>query len=62
MILLDNNLLLKNSHGVTKGRSCLTNLLDFMEGVTKDLADGYPVDIIYCDFAKAFDKSTSQKI
>ena len=39
-----------------KGRSCLTNLLDFMENVTQLLDDGNPVDIIYLDFAKAFDK------
>ena len=39
-----------------KGRSCLTNLLEYLETVTKLLDEGVPVDVIYLDFAKAFDK------
>ena len=50
------HLLRDSQHGFRKGRSCLTNLLDFMETVTKYLDDGQPVDLIYLDFAKAFDK------
>jgi hypothetical protein len=49
-------LLFDSQHGFRKGRSCLTNLLDFMENVTKYLDESQPVDIIYLDFAKAFDK------
>ena len=37
-------------------RSCLTNILSFMESVTKNVDEGNPVDIVYLDFAKAFDK------
>lgn len=49
--------LIKSSqHGFSKGRSCLTNLLEFFEEVTKELDMGNPVDIVYLDFAKAFDK------
>lgn len=49
--------LIKDSqHGFTKGRSCLTNLLEFMEDVTLNIDQGKPVDIVYLDFAKAFDK------
>lgn len=50
------NLIKDSQHGFTKGRSCLTNLLEFFEEVTELLDKGNPVDIIYLDFAKAFDK------
>ena len=43
-------------HGFMRDRSCLTNLLTYMEGVTRMLDQGKNVDIIYLDFAKAFDK------
>jgi ribonuclease P/MRP protein subunit RPP40 len=39
-----------------KGRWCLTNFLEFSENATSDLDEGNAVDIIYLDFAKAFDK------
>ena len=50
------NLINTTQHGFRKGRSCLTNLLEYLETVTKFLDDGCPVDVIYLDFAKAFDK------
>lgn len=54
---LDKHSLINDSqHGFSKGRSCLTNLLVFMEEVTCSLDEGNPVDVIYLDFAKAFDK------
>ena len=45
-----------SQHGFTKGKSCLTNLLEFFENVTKELDVGNPVDLVYLDFAKTFDK------
>ena len=39
-----------------KGKSCLTNLLEFFDSVTKQLGNGSSVDLVYLDFAKAFDK------
>ena len=51
-----------SQHGFIKGRSCLTNLLEFLEDVTLNLDEGKPVDIIYLDFAKAFDKVPHQRL
>jgi len=56
------SLIRESQHGFTKGRSCLTNLLEFMEEVTDKLDNGKPVDIIYLDFAKAFDKVPYQRL
>ena len=54
--LKQHNLIRNSQHGFWSGRSCLTNLLKFLEDVTKDADNGSPVDIIYLDFSKAFDK------
>ena len=32
-----NQLLVDSQHGFMSGRSCLTNMLDFMETITKDI-------------------------
>jgi ribonuclease P/MRP protein subunit RPP40 len=54
---LESNKIIYNSqHGFRKNRSCLTNLLEFMETVSNRLDHGEPLDIIYLDFQKAFDK------
>ncbi len=54
---LNKHTLLRSSqHGFTSGKSCLTNLLLYLETVTRHVDDGMPVDTIYLDFAKAFDK------
>src|SRR5208282_3780371 len=39
-----------------RGRSCLTNLLSFLDKVSGIVDDGECVDVIFLDFAKAFDK------
>ena len=53
--LVKNNLINPSQHGFLKARSCLTNMLCFLEDVTKWLDEGSIVDIIYLDFKKAFD-------
>ena len=50
------------SHGFLKARSCLTNVLCFLEEITKWAEDGVPVDVIYLDFQKAFDKVPHEKL
>ena len=55
--------LLKDSqHGFRSGRSCLTNLLEFFDIVTKKLDEEGDVDLIYLDFAKAFDKVPHRRL
>ena len=41
---------------MTKGRSCLTNLLEFCEAVSDWVDEGTAVDIVYRDFKKDFEK------
>jgi hypothetical protein len=54
---LRKKLLINDSqHGFTSKRSCLTNLLTFLEVLTDYVDKGFPVDVIYLDFQKAFDK------
>ena len=48
-----------SQHGFMKGRSCLTNLLEYLE---KLLDEGVPVDVIYLDFTKAFDKVSRARL
>ena len=43
-------------------RSCLTNLLDFWNDVNGILDEGDPVDIVYLDFLKAFDKVPHKRL
>ena len=50
--LVKNKLLNPSQHGFLKARSCLTNMLCFLEDVTKWVDEGSPVDIIYLDFKK----------
>jgi len=54
---LKSNKLINNSqHGFRRGRSCLTNLLIFLDKVTRQVDEGNNLDVIYLDFAKAFDR------
>ncbi len=60
--LLENNLIRDSQHGFMPGRSCATNLVEFMYFVTESVDEGESVDIFYLDFAKAFDKVPRQRL
>ena len=46
----------KSQHGFIKGRSTLTNLIDFVSLALKTMESGAQLDVIYTDFKKAFDR------
>jgi len=50
------DLILSSQHGFRRGRSCVTNLLAFLDKVTSYDDDRESVNIIFLDFAKVFDK------
>jgi ribonucleases P/MRP protein subunit RPP40 len=60
--LYTNALLNQTQHGFMKDRSCQTNLLEFMDMVTQAVDEGKPVDAVYLDFSKAFDKISHPKL
>ena len=60
--LMKHKLINTSQHGLLKARSCLTNLLCFFEEITKWVDDGSPVDVVYLDFQKAFDKVPHQRL
>ena len=60
--LIKHKLINPSQHGFLKAKSCLTNLLCFLEVITKWVDDELPVDVIYLDFQKAFDKVPHQRL
>ena len=58
--LVKHNLI--NTSQFLKARSCLTNLLCFFEEIITWVDDGSPVDVVYLDFQKAFDKVAHQRL
>ena len=60
--LNENNLIFSSQHGFVKNRSCLTNLLEYLETL-QDLVDkGNSVVVAYLDFSKAFDKVPHKRL
>ena len=45
-----------------KNRSCTTNLLEFLEVITEAADSGKSIDVIYLDFAKAFNKVPTERL
>ena len=57
-----NNLFNNNQHGFRSSRSCLSQLLEHFDQIIDILEEGANVDVIYLDFAKAFDKPDFNKV
>ena len=54
--LEENQLLCSNQHGFRSGKSCLSQLLSHIDSIITNGLEGLDTDVIYLDFAKAFDK------
>ena len=54
--LKDNNFLSNKQHGFLPGRSTVLLLLNVLDQWTEAIDNGFYVDVIYCDFMKAFEK------
>lgn len=52
----------KCQHGFLAKRSCVSNLLSVLDKWTEFLDEGTPVDVIYLDFAKAFDSVPHERL
>ena len=57
-----NNLMDPDQHGSRRNRSCLSPLLEHHDEVLKMMEQGDNVDVIYADFAEAYDKIDHSKM
>ena len=60
--LVKHELINASQHRFLKARSCQTNLFCFLEEITKWVDDGSPVDVVYLNFQKVFDKVPHQRL
>ena len=57
-----NNFFSPFQHRFISGKSCVTQLLEYLEDLTEALDQDEDVDIIYLDFSKDFDKLPHRKL
>ena len=60
--IIDNDILTEHQHGFCEGKSCLTNLIEALEDITSLIDEGLPVDEVFLDFKKAFDKVSHERL
>ena len=60
--LKENSLLCDQQHGFASGKSTVTNLLEALDIWTEALSHNLPVDIVFLDYAKAFDTVPHQRL
>ena len=57
-----NNLFSNSQHGFSKGKSCVTQLLEYLEAITEAMDNGNDVGAIYLGLCKAFDKIPHRRL
>jgi Reverse transcriptase (RNA-dependent DNA polymerase)/Endonuclease-reverse transcriptase len=60
--LVTNNLVEESQHGFIPGKSCATNLIEFLDFISETLDRGGAADVVFLDFAKAFDKVPHKRL
>ena len=60
--LSQHNLINDTQHGFLQKRSCQTNLLLYLELLTSCIDKGLDIDVLYLDFAKAFDRVPHKRL
>jgi hypothetical protein len=60
--LVENNLISKEQHGFVNNKNCITNLLETLDLITQAFGEDYSIDILFLDFAKAFDSVSHVKL
>ena len=62
MHLKMNKLIKPTQHGLLPKKSTSTNLIYYLDYLTQKLDEGQPVDALYLDFSKAFDKVPRRRL
>ena len=62
LYLRSNKIINPSQHGFLPKKSTSTNLNEYLEYITKQLDEGQPVDVLYLDFSKAFDKVPHRRL
>ena len=60
--LMKHNFITQHQHGFLPQRSTVTQLLETLETWTKELDNGNSMNILYCDFKKAFDSVPHKRL
>ncbi|KAJ3664206.1 hypothetical protein Zmor_008394 [Zophobas morio] len=60
--LINHNLIPPDQHGFLPGKGVQSNLLCCLSDWTRNIDLGRPVDILYLDFSKAFDKVPKRRL
>ena len=60
--MMKHNLIADEQHGFVPARDCISQLLLCLEDWTSMLEKGEPFDVIYTDFAKAFDSVPHKRL